>query len=193
MKNDNRKLNAVIFEYTLRSDNKYLGTGTGGNLDHYLFIADKNLIPSSDIQSFEIKGNDVLFNPEYIEKTASNKIRADLDVVIAKAIADTNFVAPFTYTDGIIRYDESLVAKSPTAQKAADALKMCAGFAIDLDAGKLTDQNITNLVDYLKSVDIGIATLAIRTQIGIERIVSNNLDENEKFSPLFQEINAAFK
>jgi hypothetical protein len=187
------KLQRIIFEYTLRPDNQHCGTGTGGNLEHYMFIADKKIVQSEKIESIKISGDELICNLTYIVNTSSKEVRDKLDEQIAAAIAETHFVSPIRYVKEGSVYkvvaDEIDLEKDSLAARMAIAARKCADFSKQLEAGNLTDDVFTDLVAYLSSVEIPVALFALRTQVGIERIVRFELDEHKVLGPFLQQIN----
>ena len=67
----------------------------------------------------------------------------------------------------------------------------CANFAKQLD--NLENESVENLsrpvAEFLLKFKISAVSLAVRTQIQIERIVSFGLDEDKYFGPILKNIN----
>lgn len=182
------KLKLIISEYALRPDNHHCLTGTGGNLDNYLFIADKEIVSDSNVESIKISENKLICNPKFIIDSSSKEVRDKLDSVIADAIAETKFVAPIRLVDGKFITDVDM-EKDSTARRIILAQRKCAEFREALEAGTLTDEHYSDLVNHLNSIELPIALFAFRVQVGLERIVHHSLDEHKILGSWMQKVN----
>jgi len=186
------KLRLIITEYVLSPVNHHLLTCTGGNIEHYMFIAEKKIVSSSDVDSILINEN-LICNQEYIDKTSPKEIRNLLDKKISEAIAETNFKSP-SWIDGKTGIDIKDISdidleKDCLVTRMIIAQQKCAEFKKILESEQATEESYKTLVDFLSSIEMPVALFAIRTQISIEVIIRFGLDEHDILGPFLVNMN----
>jgi len=187
------KLDAIISEYTVAEHNQHVLTGTGGNIEYYLFLDTKETVFSDNIDTLSITDKQLICNPVFIEQTPAKDVRKLLDEKIVAAIKETGFVAPIRWvadSDGSKKLitDVDLEKNTATTQIVL-AMRQCAELTSLVDTGKLTDEFCAAFAKRCSSYKLPVVLYAMRTQIGIERLVKHTLDEHRILGPFMDKIN----
>ena len=176
-------LEKIFFEYAIRKDNEHVGSGLGGNYENYLFIADKKMVPSADVTNLTITKTELIFNPDFVLNSSRKDLRVALDEKIAEAMKTSEYV-PKIKGDAVL--PEADLEKNDAAAKTIILANKCAELSSLLDNDKITDEYLDEFSKYLNSFPMPIALYAFRTQVGIERMVKHNLDENKFFAQFYK-------
>lgn len=207
------KIKAILLEYSLRKDNSHIGSGLGGNMLYFGYLQDKTSTITNDVESVDIRDNHILWNPEFLEKTSKLDIRTKLDELVKSRIEKEGFTFP---VDSDLKIDPSLVNEA-VANMDVDAIlsgekelpdlstlnlgsrlvacmRVCAKFSEQLDkiASEKQEPNAKlhqAFCNAMNNFDISVSLLSIRTQIGIDRLIRDNLDEDKILGPYIAKIN----
>jgi hypothetical protein len=110
------KIRSILLEYALAKNHIYVGSGLGGNISYLAFIYDKEPIVTTDIETIDIRGNAIIYNPDFIEKATKAEIRTHLDAIIKDKIEKEGFKSTIyaeskttTSLDEDIKIDPALI------------------------------------------------------------------------------------
>lgn len=189
----------LYLDYCIRKTNEHIGSGLGGNIRYFGFLASKNNLFSKEVESLEISDTTIIWNPEFILSFGKNKkhIRLMVDKKISESIG--NFDYFISDNNGFVinkdlfpqSDDKTDPADLTLNQQVALSLKESAKFASILDS--LSDYSELGIhsktfSEILTKIKLPAVILGIRICISIDRLVKFNLDEDRYLGPIFREI-----
>lgn len=196
-----RKIESIFCEYALHKDNIHLGFGLGGNVLYYGFVQNKLLIISNDVNEIDIVDNKIYWNPDFLSKS-KKEIRKHLDALITLKIEQDGFnfsldinwndvdnLVKNANIDEILSGKENVPLDLNAISKLAMYRRICAGFIKQMDEGNA--DNCKRFSDIMSNVRTDTALLAIRVEIGTDRVLKYDLDRDDMLLPMLITINKA--
>jgi len=213
-----RKLHCILMEYALSPHNQHVGSGLGGNIQYFAFVYGRKPIMTKDVEQVEIKEDSILWNPDFLASTSVYDIRHHLDDLIKSNIEKENYkfaISEHQENNGWqYKIDDSLIddesknidpeslLKGETKLPDLNSLdlnsriclcmRVCAKFAAFVDSDPDDKKYYKGFHDTISKFDDALALFSMRAQIGLERIVKHNLDEDEVLWPYLMRISKSF-
>lgn len=199
---DNR-IDSILAEYALRSNNEHVGSGYGGNTLYFGYIQNRESVITTEVENVDFTEGKILWNPEFLSKSKS-EIRKYLDNLIKDRIEKENF----TFSLDALNVDDTIGGVDPERllrgeidlpnlaalnldNKLFLCMRVCASLAAHLDKED-ANKYFEKFHDIISRFNIGVSLISIRTQIGIERLVHFNLDEDTVLGPYLMKMNLSF-
>jgi hypothetical protein len=195
-----KKIDAVIGSYGVSDNNTSVGAGKGGNITYYLFLAPKTTEFSAEVKSVEVSDNAVVWNPEFVSGVKISELRTALDEQVATKIGD--FVSPVvnskigsqSVSASLVDFDaEQVLLGTKTAEIITPTDRLfVAQEAVSFVAGLLTTDVekaktfFSPLAAFLSNFDAATVVWSMTRFLGLEKIVSFNIDENADVDTLFK-------
>lgn len=201
------KAYSILMEYALAPypTNINVYSGLGGNTNYYGYTNGKPSIITSEVADVDIVDGKILWNAEFLSQP-KKIIREKLDAKVKAKIEEEGFTFinnEFSNIDPELVDDivknasiEKLFAGEERLPDTFElntysglvlCMRICSHFAQHID-----NNTASNLYKPFHSImcrfDDATALLSIRTQIGLARIIKNNLDENEHFHTYFSQL-----
>lgn len=200
------KLTSLAIELATRKDNCHVGSGLGGNNFQMLaLLGMEHHLTNADI-SIASKKNKFIWGTDFLLDNSIFSIRKELDRAFEKVeehnkLVSLMFLSPANINEVFNSYEDNFpilkdifsgkrrgdFSKLSPHQQITIAFIMCAKYSFELDNKIKTN---TETVGYsLGTLSPEIVLLAIRKYIGLERIITNDLDEQRSWKHIFSNIN----
>jgi hypothetical protein len=196
------KIEAIVSEYSISDKNNHVGSGKEGNVLHLGYLLSKENRLSSDVKDLSIEPNVINWNPDFLLNSSKKDVRELLDTKINEAIGDFSFpvdqlgVVNWDLVDGRVKdlnvdsLQANLQDLNPTSQFAL-CLRITARFSQYVDAGELNKYG-KQYTASMETFPFPMVAFSLRTQVGLERIVSKSLDESADLAPIFSKMEKMF-
>lgn len=208
----NSTVEALLTEYGLGDRNQSIGSGKGGNISKFGFLLSKNHIEdNTKTYTVDIVNNDMIWNTEWLGQASFRQIRDEVDSkiealninfpdksadlfvqlgidpqTISSKVRDMNVLAVLQGSQEVdisnLSEKDKLIFARLLAKEFADQAD-----AVNACPGKEICANFTNILNKLNT---GIVVFAIRTQIGIDRMVKFNIDEEPSMYDILLKISS---
>lgn len=211
-----KRLLKLILEYGTRKDNYHVGSGLGGNDKYFWFLYKTNIVIDKFGTELNIENNKIFVDYNFIIEASRDDVRLNFDERLSKVV-DTDFMNELQNVDDISikllfgkNIDLNLFSKNDLISLAFRVADLYSSF-LDDHYNSISNKNIQsfpiislldnlpkdflnkNYAKFLSNLDIELSFFSVRKCIGINRIISHDLDTDPYIGPIFYKINSALE